>query len=49
MVLRSVMDSFKDVDFEEFCDILSFYDCFKLLIFENIRGIIKEIFYKEIL
>nr|XP_011418577.2 uncharacterized protein LOC105321819 [Crassostrea gigas] len=48
-VLRSAMDSFKDVDFEELCDILSSHDCLKLPTSENIRGIIKEISHKEIL
>lgn len=47
-VLRSAMDSFKDVDFEELCDILSSHDCLKLPTSENIRGIIKEISHKEI-
>lgn len=48
-VLRSAMDSLKDVDFEELCDILSSHDCLKLPTSENIRGIIKEISHKEIL
>lgn len=48
-VLRSAMDSFKDVDSEKLCDILSSHDCLKLPTSENIRGIIKEISHKEIL
>lgn len=43
------MDSFKNVDFEELCDILSSQDCLKLPTSENIRGIIKKISHKEIL